>query len=781
MGFLSPGRCILPYPKTTKTNKNMALIDDFKSVLDQLAPHGWEQLFNAHGFDVNAKDLKQECLKTLTVDRSFPGFEDFSMEGDQGISPGVPARSLVYHAFASPNVIWSDKARKVKIKKFASLAQLEIIENFVYGIESRSLAFLQSRFPVSEFPDRLFGVVVFANQYHSAADTPHKKHADLVYSRTGLSRVGTAPMEYVAETRSFTPTVAGDPNKIRVLPARYSPYLAVRIPGSSELLGSRFNMGDQWFEGIPGDEDLSFWYPIHKLFDGRECLQGFDLKLELKTKHTNEKINRIHKFIAGEFNIDPGSNPNQHGSFPFSFSTDIADFDQTNSLVVPIPSTELVAKAEVGTPVSLDKSFSLPTTTNRGDSLDSFSSSLEIRAGAPAITPIVRTGNPRRAPEYMHVRSQLTRTGSIKNLNDQPSMIDTIENQSYKAVHYVDFTGDGFVSVDLSSDRPINLVKVSAYSLVSAPDFFPFVEQSEVLDATIGQGQNVWSTPPLTLADTRILPNVSTHSELIYQGMEVFDTCTALIAGVMDDGLQPASFRDRVTHRVSYLTDGAAGVFAPGWDTSFDMMPVQNRNVPHLSSYGLGSPFPEDAKLCAALSSFWPAVAPDISRSFWPANRPTVFPLLDSEIGAHGAAKTWDGEHGPTKLTRAGREVIRYKRFEFVDYTLNAENGAFDFQLLAGIDADEYLGRILKLKLIKDSQGVRNWLLSSYTQVGQADADVQALQSRDGVTLQGVVHKFVFVLPGSQLRVQSDFQMVDVEVDRERTFLVDDSNQVFVL
>ena len=28
----------------------------------------------------------------------------------------------------------------------------------------------------------------------------------------------------------------------------------------------------------------------------------------------------------------------------------------------------------------------------------------------------------------------------------------------------------------------------------------------------------------------------------------------------------------------------------------------------HLAAYGLGSPFPEDSKLCAALSSFWPAV-----------------------------------------------------------------------------------------------------------------------------------------------------------------------------
>ena len=54
-------------------------------------------------------------------------------------------------------------------------------------------------------------------------------------------------------------------------------------------------------------------------------------------------------------------------------------------------------------------------------------------------------------------------------------------------------------------------------------------------------------------------------------------------------------------------------MFAPGWDISVD---GRAGGPEHLAAYGLGSPFPEDSKLCAALSAFWPAVAPDAARTF---------------------------------------------------------------------------------------------------------------------------------------------------------------------
>ncbi len=58
------------------------------------------------------------------------------------------------------------------------------------------------------------------------------------------------------------------------------------------------------------------------------------------------------------------------------------------------------------------------------------------------------------------------------------------------------------------------------------------------------------------------------------------------------------------------------GLFDPGWDVSQDRT-ADNRFF--LANYGLGTPFIEDAKLCAAPSTFWPGVSPDSAREFQPA------------------------------------------------------------------------------------------------------------------------------------------------------------------
>ena len=117
----------------------MALIDQVKQICQRLAPFGWGNLLLRHGLDITATDLKQELSKPLSrIDRSLPGFEDFSGEGIQGIEPGIPAQSLLYHALASPNVMLD--ADGVEIQEFPSLKELETIENYVFGIEAPSIA-----------------------------------------------------------------------------------------------------------------------------------------------------------------------------------------------------------------------------------------------------------------------------------------------------------------------------------------------------------------------------------------------------------------------------------------------------------------------------------------------------------------------------------------------------------------------------------------------------------------------------------------------------------------
>src|SRR5215467_4237063 len=89
----------------------MALLDAVKTAISRLAPRGWKSLMERHGVHLDAADLVAELQRPLvgadgrsTIDRTVPGFEDFSPNGRAAIEPGDPARSLLYHALASPYV-----------------------------------------------------------------------------------------------------------------------------------------------------------------------------------------------------------------------------------------------------------------------------------------------------------------------------------------------------------------------------------------------------------------------------------------------------------------------------------------------------------------------------------------------------------------------------------------------------------------------------------------------------------------------------------------------------
>src|SRR5215218_5772319 len=82
----------------------MSLIDETVSVCRRLEPLGWGALLRRHGLNLAAPDLGAELVRPLPIDRQQAGFEDFAAEGRRAIEPGQPARSLLYHALASPNV-----------------------------------------------------------------------------------------------------------------------------------------------------------------------------------------------------------------------------------------------------------------------------------------------------------------------------------------------------------------------------------------------------------------------------------------------------------------------------------------------------------------------------------------------------------------------------------------------------------------------------------------------------------------------------------------------------
>ena len=256
----------------------MALIDDVKVVCDRLAGAGWRDLLRRHGLDIGAPDLAAELARNLTgIDRAVPGFQDFHPDAVRGVEPGVPCMSLLYHAFASPAVHLSQDGTPVSDPHaYPTLDDLDIIENYIYARANKGL---------TDFPGAV--VAIFAYQYRTGHRSPHGLYADLAFSRTGVARVGTAPVHYDPVRRSFwgQPEDGGD--AVCAMAARYAAFLAIprRLSPNDAILG-----------GIIGVMDTSrtFLVPVHKLFPGPDSLAGRNLSLSFAEFHQNEKLRRVH-------------------------------------------------------------------------------------------------------------------------------------------------------------------------------------------------------------------------------------------------------------------------------------------------------------------------------------------------------------------------------------------------------------------------------------------------------------------------------------------------------
>ncbi len=751
----------------------MALIDDVKTVCQRLAPRGWARLFAKHGLDITRNDLGTELRKRLRrIDRTVPGFEDFSQEGQRGIEPGSPARSLLFHGLASANVLQVDGQ---ELEEFPTLRELEVIENYVFGVQPPSLQGLSALAAGAPL-----AVAVFAVEYRVAADTVHRKHADLCFSRTGVARVGTREPLYDRRRRGFVPLVEGDDHALRVLPARYAAYIAVQRTGDPASFGPmRFNfraLNPRIFGDPAAGDDArrQFWVPLHKLFSGRECLQGFDLRVALEAHHLNEKLRRVHLELIRQGHDTGWRRPDIDGP-PFRFTDGIAGFSQDPEhgagLLVPVPHARLVEPATFrGQPLT----FQVPI--NRDSD---FAPSLGI--------PPVRRGA-RRAPEYVHVRH--VPNGQVPglarpetNLNDLPDVVEVSREGGYRAQHYLDFSGDGWVVTDCPQLRPELPRFVPAYSLVTAPDFFFMCDQRELMDwwlerAPAALRDFLWETPPLTLSDERMAPNLQLNASgeggTSGAGFRPEDdTVTAIVSLPLGRRLvraRPTTPMEKARH--GYLPDAAAGIFAPGWDTSHDL----TGDTLHLAAYGLGSPFPEDAKLCAALSTFWPSVAPDAGRSFSDVF-PTVSPLTDEEIGQTGGLP-WDGVPGPRLVQVGNTQVVEYASFPHVDYVESALANRFSMKLTGRVDTHRYVARVLAMARAYRAVGVttrpakRAWNVLSFREVGPDDAELRTAQTQAGAVLGGDLFRFELYRPVPAPRQPEDHRKVHVGVSARTTLFV---------
>jgi hypothetical protein len=485
----------------------MALLDQVREICTLLAPHGWADLMAAHGLDVTTADLASELTKPLpAIDRSIQGFEDFALEGRRGIEPGDPAQSLLFHALASPFVVSGRDGSE--LTSFPTAAELDVVEDYVYGVRAPSLSQLLTR-----SGRNALCIAAFAVQYRPSLQTPHERHAHVCFARTGIARVGTTAARYDGRLRGFLPTGDGD-FEIRVLPARYAVYLAIRVPGDQALF-------------VP----MRFLIP--------------DAQAQAQEKGDQERLRRIHLAL--------GSNATWHepdtSTPPFRYTEGIAELasvpDLAPGTVVPDPHEHPVEPAEFG---GAPLTFQVPPNTP-------LSSSFNIAAD----------GLFRHGPEYVHVRTKVTDAGEEIDLNERSDVEAVVASGGYRARHYLDFTGDGWITPvvpELAAAVPRTR---SAYSLIAAPDFFPNTDQRTLSDwvanrlpATLARA--VWRVPPDPLSDQRFAANL----ELPGGGFRLYEDAVTAIDSARRAVLgEPTGPVDAETPRHSHLPEEAAGSSSP--------------------------------------------------------------------------------------------------------------------------------------------------------------------------------------------------------------------------
>lgn len=754
-----------------------SLDDAVTAICERLAPGGWASLLRQvtdDALDLDAADLPAALAQPLaTIDRTVPGFEDFALEGVRGIEPGSPARSLLYHALASPNVFQDGDG--AALTEFPKLAEIETVENCVYGTVPPSLTDLRA----VAGGDPL-AVVVFALEYRPGRDTVHQKHADLCFSRTGHARLGNAAASYDPQRREFRPALTDAPFAFPVQPARYAAYLAVQRQAEPATFGPLRATAD--------DADRRFWVPLHKLFDGPECIQGLDLAVNLTAGHVNEKLRRFHQQLNnGGFETGWAEPDIEH--YPFVITGDaLASFsteaDHGSGWVMPQPHPLAEPALYEGEPLSFFFSealarnadnvyfsglqlFEIPRFDPLGPELTQYQP--ENVPGRnqtfPGYLSDIGPDGGRRSPEYLNVRRRVNEDGTEDNLNDLPELLEVVNEGGYWARHFIDYSADGWVSarcVALDADIP---TRVPAYSMISPPTFYPYVDQREltewaeaVVPAELRPG--IFAIPPRPLSDRRLAANIHLPAGF---GIED-DTVTAVVSHFGPTAATQAGTPALSVRRPLTLPDGAAGLFDPGWDVSQDRT---DDNRFFLESYGLGTPFVEDVKICAALSTFWPGVAPDGSREFQLGKRaipifqawPTIAPVSDEEMGivevAGGGYLPWDGVRGPRETTIDGESYADFPDIFHTDYLETFTR--FTATLTGAVDHDEFTARVLAMAQVYWSLGIRyadfgdrydlgealdrfqgakaEWAVSSFRRVDARDDELNQAEAGAGVEL----------------------------------------------
>ena len=723
--------------------------------------HGLAQPFvdfirSACGLDLrNASP--DDLLTERSIDRTLPGFADFDPASRAAIVPGDPASSLVYHALASPIV----KPPNAGPGDYPDIAKLDLLENYIFSLKPLA---------PGEIPADAV-VAVLAYEYRPAPITTHRRQADFVYSRTGVSRVGEEPPVWDGANRCWL-SVAPESGRFAVMPARYAAFLAV--PRSPSPASISVLDGPQ-----PGDEKRTFLLPIRKLFAGPGCIDGIQLTLEYREFHRREKLRRI--FTESDLAKPAGLDQPPYLRDSTQTEAIVVCTDAGASLLLSSKPEPLVRLARL--PSGEIATFRVPP--RRALPLIDFP--LNRDNGSPSTFMIITGGlaiagveaflqsfadvalRPRNAPEFVNMRHRPTGHPDAP-VDDMSRDLGadyqaTLDAGGYEAALFEDSIADGCITATVRG-LPREVVCHPAFSIVGAPKFIPYADETDIQDwveqyPSHNRQDQFKQGGPRPLHRGRFPPNLTLHApgSATPAFMAKDETAVAIVGVPYKQGFGPTltrlPTRDlRPEHRTTtFLTDGCSDVFAPGWDVTF----AEQHGVRFYATFGLGSPFPEDVKLCASANAFWPAAAPDAARTF---NRgPTAIPMLDAELGYHPdnphrngpATFGWDGEQGPFIKGDAVNfaNIVRsdYVSHAFLDKTLSPAG-------LQNLDSDELIKRMDALRLCIQSLPQHPTEVD-HTKLWLVHAE-KLTAAPSAVGRNGACYRYEFVLPSGHATATED-------------------------
>jgi len=269
-------------------------------------------------------------------------------------------------------------------------------------------------------------------------------------------------------------SVAARSRGISVCPARYGAFIAKATEEDDTYLIPVVGRRDE-----QNDPVRKFYYPVHKLFSGSDCILGADISLDFREYHRNEKLRKLH--LGTDVEVAVGFDVN---AYPFIRDSlnggDMIQMRPSGACIMVVPTAQrtLVRTASQINSITGKKEivrFVVPKAIDD----NRYSTSLQMSP----------SGNARLVPEYVNIRHRVRKRGSkssIEDLNRLPrsKFKRIVDRGGFEAAHFIDDTADGCVTVSLQglSRQPRSM---PAYSIVAAPLFFRWRTNSKY---PIGRG-----------------------------------------------------------------------------------------------------------------------------------------------------------------------------------------------------------------------------------------------------------------------------------------------------